>query len=92
MRHPLMSGQRNTFDGTDLFDPFAGDPDKRAAQQALGGEMGGYQVAWPFTLLVGEDLDDFVGRWTTWLAEASTGSLYRPSNMSEREVSGSWRH
>jgi hypothetical protein len=87
MHQPLgRSGAR-----FDIPAPFSGEPGGRPARQALGGGIGTYQVAWPFTLLVDENLDDFVERWATWFAEASTGRLHRPSTMPERNVSGSWR-
>jgi eukaryotic-like serine/threonine-protein kinase len=53
--------------------------------------MGKYQVAWPFTALIDEALDEFVERWVTWFAEASRGQLRHPSQMPERSIEGSWR-
>lgn len=70
--------------------PFALDLGMGAAQ-ALSGVIGRYQVAWPFTPLTIGDLDKFISRWSSWLAEAANGALERPRSMPERSATGSWR-
>jgi hypothetical protein len=72
-------------------DPFALDPGEESAKAVWNG-MAEFQVAWPFTQLTPEDLDEFVDRWATWLARASTGGLARPSTMPERQAQGTWRN
>ncbi|MGQ5696318.1 serine/threonine-protein kinase [Rhodococcus erythropolis] len=71
-------------------DPFALDPGEESAKAVWTG-MAEYQVAWPFTRLHLEDLDEFIGRWASWLGQAATGSLNRPSTMPERSAEGTWR-
>lgn len=71
-------------------DPFALDPGEQAAK-AVGPGMAEFQVAWPFTRLEPDDLDEFVSRWAGWLASAARGGLHRPSTMPEHPVAGSWR-
>jgi len=71
-------------------DPFALDPGEEAAKAVWSG-MAEYQVAWPFTRLGPDDLDEFVSRWAGWLANAASGGLGRPSSMPERAPDGSWR-
>ena len=83
MISPLM--QQQTTQAPFLLDP---GPD---AQQAIGRGIGTRQVAWPFTRLDFDDLDDFVCRWAGWLAAASTGALMHPSQLPERDAQGSWR-
>lgn len=70
--------------------PFALDPGNGAAQ-ALSNVIGRYQVAWPFTPLTIGDLDEFISRWSSWLAEAANGTLERPRRMPELSATGSWR-
>lgn len=53
--------------------------------------MAEFQVAWPFTRLERDDLNEFVSRWAGWLASAANGWLTRPSTMPERPPEGSWR-
>jgi serine/threonine-protein kinase len=53
--------------------------------------MADTQVAWPFTALTTGDLDEFMGRWAGWLADAAQGQLHRPGTMPERNPQGSWR-
>lgn len=71
-------------------DPFALPPGEAAAK-ALWSGMAEYQVAWPFTELVVEDLGEFVDRWVGWFAAAVEGRLTRPNQMPERRTEGSWR-
>lgn len=70
--------------------PFALDPGMDAAQ-ALSSVGGRYQVAWPFTPLTIGDLEEFISRWSSWLAEAAIGTLEHPRYMPERPTAGSWR-
>lgn len=71
-------------------DPFALSPGRQASVAVRPG-MGNTQVAWPFTPLNAGELEEFIGRWAGWLADASQGQLRRPSRMPERDVQGSWR-
>ena len=70
--------------------PFALAPDEDA-REAIGPGIGAFQVAWPFTSLVVGELDDFIDRWSVWLAEGAAGVLRYPSSMPERQTEGSWR-
>jgi hypothetical protein len=71
-------------------DPFALTPGPESAE-ALRPGMGLHQVAWPFTRLGVESLDEFIGRWAGWLANASEHKLHRSSTMPEGSPEGSWR-
>jgi serine/threonine-protein kinase len=64
--------------------PFAAQPGEEIAGQALGRGQGTHQLAWPFTPIVLGDLDDFISRWTGWLANGAEGRLNFPSTMPER--------
>lgn len=63
--------------------PFALPPGDKAAK-ALWSGIAEYQAAWPFIPLVLGELDEFINRWATWLADASEGKLSSPSKMPER--------
>jgi serine/threonine-protein kinase len=71
------------------IDPFelSGDKD---AELALRPGVHTHQVAWPFTPLRLGELDDFVGHWAGWLADAAEGRLQRTSADTAQAV-GSWR-
>ena len=71
-------------------EPFALDPSEEAAKAIWSG-MAEYQVAWPFTPLAVGELDEFIGRWASWLASAAQGSLSHPTQMPEVQPQGSWR-
>ena len=71
-------------------EPFALDPGEEAAKAVWSG-MAEYQVAWPFTPLAVGELDEFIGRWASWLASAAQGSLSHPTQMPEIQPQGSWR-
>jgi serine/threonine-protein kinase len=71
------------------YQPFPLDGGIDAAQ-ALLPAMHTHQVAWPFTPLTLGDLDDFIGRWAGWLAEASAGQLQRATGGAAN-AQGSWR-
>ena len=70
--------------------PFALGPGKEAAQ-ALSNTIGRFQVAWPPTRLIVGELDEFIDRWSSWLADAANGTLRNPSSMPERPITDSWR-
>jgi hypothetical protein len=70
--------------------PFALAPGEAAAK-ALWTGMAEYQVAWPFTRLSLEALDEFIDRWAGWFADAAAGRLTHPSTMPERQAHGTWR-
>jgi tRNA A-37 threonylcarbamoyl transferase component Bud32 len=67
--------------------PYALQP-PHAARAFIAGPL---NVAWPFTALVGSNLNEFIGRWATWLATAAQGTLTRPSQFPDRDPRGSWR-
>jgi serine/threonine-protein kinase len=73
------------------IDPFAIDPIGTQAREAVGQGIGTFQIAWPFTAVHPGEMDEFIGRWADWFAQASTGALALPSHMPERPVHGSWR-
>ncbi|WBB66908.1 serine/threonine-protein kinase [Micromonospora sp. WMMD812] len=71
-------------------DPYALSPGSDAAE-AIGPGLMRVQVAWPFTPLSIDAMDEFVDRWAGWLALASQGKLQRPMMMPEKQPQGSWR-
>lgn len=71
-------------------DPFALSPGEAAAK-ALWAGVAKYQVAWPFTEIPLDDINEFLDRWADWLAKAAQGKLERPRSMPERDPKGSWR-
>ena len=79
-----------TFLGNNSQNPFALDPGLEAAK-ALWNGTSEFQVAWPFSPLRINDLDEFIGRWAAWLADASQNRLQYPHKMPEYEPNGSWR-
>ncbi|KXK58066.1 hypothetical protein AWW66_32040 [Micromonospora rosaria] len=73
-------------------DPYALYPASDAAEAIGHGLIGGrVQVAWPFTPMSIDAMDEFVDRWAGWLALASQGKLQRPMMMPEKQAQGSWR-
>ncbi len=73
-----------------VTDPFAFAPGEEAAK-ALWRGIAEYQVAWPFTPIVGDDHPAFVERWIDWFACAASGQMHHPIHMPERDPQGSWR-
>jgi hypothetical protein len=71
-------------------DPFARAPGIEAAK-ALWNGIAEYQVAWPFTPLIVDDLDGFVDRWSGWFAAGAQGQLHHPMVMPERPPHETWR-
>ncbi|MFF4086918.1 serine/threonine-protein kinase [Streptomyces nigra] len=71
--------------------PFALDAQYEAGM-AISPTVAEHQVAWPFLPLVLGDLDEFIGRWANWFAQAADARLGHPSHMPERDPHGSWRH
>ncbi|WP_406368957.1 serine/threonine protein kinase [Streptomyces sp. NBC_00647] len=71
-------------------EPFALDP-HHESRTAVSPTIGMQQVAWPFIPLAIGELDEFIGRWAAWLAQAANGRLAHPSQMPERNPHGSWR-
>lgn len=53
--------------------------------------MAEFQVAWPFSKLESENLDEFIERWAAWLSAAATGKLGHPSTLPERPLGNTWR-
>ncbi|MEU6646648.1 serine/threonine-protein kinase [Saccharomonospora sp. NPDC046836] len=70
--------------------PFALDPHVES-RTAISPTIGMHQVAWPFTPLAIGDLDEFIDRWATWLAQAANARLAHPRQMPEHNPQGSWR-
>lgn len=70
--------------------PFALPPGEKSAK-ALWTGIAEYSLAWPFERLEPNSPEEFVKRWTGWLADAATGRLQYPSRMPEKNPSGSWR-
>lgn len=70
--------------------PFPLSPGEESAK-ALWVGMAEFQLAWPFTPLTINSLEEFIDRWATWLADASLGRLHYPDAMPERPPQGSWR-
>lgn len=75
---------------TEPMAPFSLNPGEDTAK-ALGSGMNQHQVAWPFMTVTIGDLDEFIGRWAGWFANAAQGQLTHPSTMPERQPQGSWR-
>ncbi len=65
------------------IDPFAEFPGERAAKAVWSG-MAEYQVAWPFTPLEVDDMDEFIDRWAGWFAAAAQGRLEHPTDQKVR--------
>lgn len=72
---------------TTTMRPFMADPGPEAAK-ALWSGLAEFQLAWPIEPV---DVDEFVDRWTTSLAEAAQGRLQAPSTMPERPTPRNWR-
>ena len=53
--------------------------------------MGTTQLAWPVEELDRSELDEFMGRWLGWFADAAAGRLQRPMMLPEKNAEGSWR-
>lgn len=70
--------------------PFSRGPDKTAAE-TLSTTMTEQQLAWPFTPIGPGQLDDFIGRWGSWLAAAAGRQLQHPTTMPEQPTDGSYR-
>jgi serine/threonine-protein kinase len=83
MYSPLLTRQSAT-------NPFGLGPGPQSVK-ALRPVMDEFQVAWPYTQLVLEDLDDFVKRWADWFASGAQGQLHMSTSMPERSPGGSWR-
>lgn len=73
-----------------LQNPFALGPSEDSAK-ALGPGLTEFQVAWPFTSITIDMIDEFINRWASWFADASQGKLMHPRSMPERHADGSWR-
>jgi hypothetical protein len=71
--------------------PFDLAADAPEAREAVGPGVGLYQVAWPFTRIDSETLDEFISRWAGWLADGSQGLLHRPTTLPGQSADGSWR-
>lgn len=70
--------------------PFALSPGEESAK-ALSAGLAEFQPAWPFVPIDMGNMDEFIGRWASWFADAAQGNLQHPSAMPERSAEGSWR-
>ena len=67
--------------------PFMANPGQEAAK-ALWMGMAEYQLAWPLETV---DSENFIDRWSSWLADAVLGRLSAPSSMPEKPTPRNWR-
>jgi eukaryotic-like serine/threonine-protein kinase len=72
---------------TTTMRPFMADPGPEAAK-ALWIGLAEFQLAWPIEPV---DVDEFIDRWATYLADAAQGRLQAPSTMPERPTPRNWR-
>ncbi|MFF2605824.1 serine/threonine-protein kinase [Arthrobacter koreensis] len=71
--------------------PFEAEFESAEARKALLGQ-GEFRVAWPFTPIDPDDVDEFADRWAVWLAEASAGQLKKPEIWEAVSgAQGTWR-
>ena len=82
MIHPLIPKRASR-------NPFAMTPS--GAIGALGPGIGEMQLAWPFTPLRVDNMEELIDRWANWFGEAAQGQLNHPSAMPERQPDGSYR-
>jgi serine/threonine-protein kinase len=75
-----------------LYIPLAASVWETIASEALDPSNDSGFVAWPFTLLEPNHLDEFIDRWANWLAAASEGRLEAPSLAQDAAPPRSWRH
>jgi len=62
-----------------VYSPYALDAGDTDAHFALTNSPEGSQVvAWPFSLIRVDDLDEFIDRWANWFAACSQGRLEEP--------------
>lgn len=73
---------------TDRLVPFDASFETDAAINAIRGG-GQYLVAWPFTVLDPDEMSESIGRWSNWLAQASSGELEPHLNI--QTLRQSWR-
>lgn len=83
MTSPMMGG-------SSAINPFALPPNKQGAEAFWPG-MAATQLGWPVMSVVAGELDEFIDRWATLLAKASSGGVPYPSSMPERPTAGGWR-
>ncbi|WP_458116547.1 serine/threonine-protein kinase [Arthrobacter sp. D2-10] len=70
--------------------PFDAAFESREATMAVR-RTGQYLVAWPFTLVDADDLDEFIDRWALWFAQASEGKLTQDVRPDIVRAEKSWR-
>lgn len=70
--------------------PFALGPGQDSAKAVWTG-MAEYQLAWPFTPLETDKLQEFINRWVGWFADAALGKLTLPAQLPEHPSKGTWR-
>jgi serine/threonine-protein kinase len=83
MIRPMM-GRKTTGE------PVAREPGEDAGG-AVSRVMTVWQVAWPFMPVDPSNMDEFIERWLGWFADAAQGELRRPSQMPERDTTGTYR-
>jgi serine/threonine protein kinase len=85
-----MSFMNSVFSGSQPeVEPFAKNPEE--IRHEFSAVVGGGQLAWPVAEIDRDDPSEFIGRWLGWLADASAGTLGRPSTMPERSTQKTWR-
>ncbi|WP_427019489.1 serine/threonine-protein kinase (plasmid) [Pseudarthrobacter sp. P1] len=70
-------------------EPFASNPEE--TKDEFSTVVGGGQLAWPVAAIDRDDPSEFISRWLGWFADASAGTLGRPSTMPELSPQGTWR-
>jgi len=91
MDNARVTHRQSVVRAADSFDPSAYPPNDPRALEAVGGGVGGYQLAWPFVALRDENVTEFIDRWANWFAHAHASQLRHPSTMPERSPEGSYR-
>jgi serine/threonine-protein kinase len=61
------------------------------ARMAFRQIIGEQQLAWPVEEIDRSDLNEFLGRWLGWFADAAGGTLSRPDKLPEKSAVGSFR-
>ena len=80
-----------TFGGSGATAPFSMAPLDRDALIAIGPALHTHQLAWPFVPIDQGDENAFIQQWIEWFGYAAQRELRYPSQMPERETSGSYR-
>ena len=79
------------WSGSDRVLPFSMPPEGRNTELALSPATHTHALALPFTPIDQGEEEIFIERWLQWFGRAANGQLRYPSQMPEKEASGSWR-